>query len=219
MSFPPSQPRISLFTSNSFNNNNVNIYFCMNVCTTQTTSSDKIDLNDVNYFGLVVTKLLCCYRCYFTSSGFPSAKTLFSQNTVNLSCFQCIYPTNITDFEHSIVSSLFFEQMPFSPCWALAKIIVQGVQKIKVDIISLYTITQLRDYKSNGVKFRTTRIFLCMLCFCFAFTMWSTVATSLLCPSDLGSLYECTSVLILEHCATEKSECPRGRHRGREVGG
>lgn len=29
----------------------------MNICTTQTTSSDKIDLSDFNYFGLVIRKL------------------------------------------------------------------------------------------------------------------------------------------------------------------
>lgn len=29
----------------------------MNIYTTWTTSSDKIDVSDVNYFGLVVTKL------------------------------------------------------------------------------------------------------------------------------------------------------------------
>lgn len=102
----------------------------------------------------------------------------------NLNSFQYIYPTNITDFEHSIVSSLFFEQMPFSSCWASAKIAVQDVQKMKMDSISLYNITQLGDYKSNGVKFRTTLVFLSifkiLFCFCFAFTMWSRVATDCL---------------------------------------
>lgn len=53
----------------------------------------------------------------------------------NLNSFQYIYPTNITDFERSIVSSLFFEQMPFSSCWVSAKIAVQDVQKMKMDSI------------------------------------------------------------------------------------